>query len=251
MVGNVAAELAWSRAADVQTFVPGFPLHGLDRGLRFSIERTTALQSYASLVWAKVQAAEAALMGSPSKGPINRFGLVEDMQALETAFANQATGQLERWKGRWQEGPWFDSTIRTLVHARGALSAGSARRQSAIRTVKGSTTRHSGQRTKSGFDVQTSPRTAMHMSILLRLLDDTLFEDGASYAERGRSARLLTGAWTSCCGAYWACTGTTSPRSLTFWAIAGRRIQNQSGVACALTCLRINYAPMRALPQPP
>jgi hypothetical protein len=120
MTGNTAEELAWSRAGDVRAFFPDFPLRDLDRGLRFSIARATALQSYASLVWAKVQGAQNTMLGASNKGPANRFGLIEDMQALAGAFANGASRQLERWSGNWHEGPWFEE-IRKLVHAEGAM----------------------------------------------------------------------------------------------------------------------------------
>ncbi len=119
MVGNVAEELAWSRAEDVRAFYPDFPISDLDRGLRFSIARATAFQSYSSLVWAKVQGAQNAMLCAPSRGPANRFGLVEDMQALADVFTRGASRQLERWAGNWQEGAWFER-IRALVHARGA-----------------------------------------------------------------------------------------------------------------------------------
>ena len=119
MTGNAAEELAWSRAGDVRSFFPDFPLGHLDRGLRFSIARATALQSYASLIWAKVQRAQNALLGGKNQGPANRFGLIEDMQALASTFATSASGQLERWSGNWQVGPWFEE-IRRLTHAKGA-----------------------------------------------------------------------------------------------------------------------------------
>jgi hypothetical protein len=119
MVGNGAEELAWSRAGDVRAFYPAFPISDLDRGLRFSIARATAFQSYSSLVWAKVQGAQNAMLGAPSRGPANRFGLIEDMQALADTFTRGASRQLERWAGNWQEGAWFER-IRALVHAKGA-----------------------------------------------------------------------------------------------------------------------------------
>jgi hypothetical protein len=119
MAGNAAEELAWSRAGDVRAFFPEFPLRDLDRGLRFSIARATALQSYASLVSAKVQGVQSTILGASNRGPANRFGLIEDMQALAGTFANGASRQLERWAGNWQEGAWFEA-IRALVHAKGA-----------------------------------------------------------------------------------------------------------------------------------
>jgi hypothetical protein len=108
MVGNVAVELAWSKPGDVGALFPGFPFESLDAGLRFSLERTNAIESYASVVWEKMQLWQARLTGAATR-PSNRFGLVEDMQGLAGAFASNAVDELERWSGRWQEGAWFDA----------------------------------------------------------------------------------------------------------------------------------------------
>jgi hypothetical protein len=118
MVGNLAVELEWSRPSDVGAFFPGFPFHALDAGLRFSIARTNALQSYASLVWAKVQGAQSGLVGE-TRGPANRFGLVSDMRALATSFAGDAHDRLEREKDHWSVGRWFES-IDALARAQGS-----------------------------------------------------------------------------------------------------------------------------------
>jgi hypothetical protein len=120
MVGNMAVELAWSRAGDVGAFFPGFPFVSLDRGLRFSMERANALESYASLVWEKMQLWQSRLTGGASHAS-NRFGLLEDMQALAGGFAADAVDGLERWSGRWQEGPWFDAIDATTRRAGATL----------------------------------------------------------------------------------------------------------------------------------
>ena len=120
MVGNAAVELAWASATDVTNFFPGFPFREIDAGLRFSIERTNAMQSYASLIWAKVQNVQAGLTGGQERiGPANRFGLVQDMNKLADAFATDATQRLERWAGDWRESSWFEH-IDWLVQQHGA-----------------------------------------------------------------------------------------------------------------------------------
>jgi hypothetical protein len=117
MVGNVAIDLDWSRASDVESFFPGFPVDALDPGLRFSIARTNALQTYASLVWARVQIAQSRLAGE-TRGPANRFGLVSDMRALAATFAEDAATRLEREKDHWSASRWFEA-IDALARAEG------------------------------------------------------------------------------------------------------------------------------------
>jgi hypothetical protein len=120
MVGNAALELAWSNAADVATFFPGFPLRDFDPGVRFSIERTNAMQSYASLIWAKVQGVQTWLTsGQDGVGPSNKFGLLDDMNKLAETFARDAGARLERWQGDWRESSWFEYVDQT-VRQRGA-----------------------------------------------------------------------------------------------------------------------------------
>jgi hypothetical protein len=119
MAGNAALDLAWSRAADARDFFPGFTPRDLDRALRFSVERASALQTYGWLVWDQVQARRSDLLGDLDRRPANRFGRFEDMDALAGAFADRAERALERWDEHWQEGPWFEA-IRALVHARRA-----------------------------------------------------------------------------------------------------------------------------------
>jgi hypothetical protein len=119
MVGNVAIELAWSRASDVTAFYPSFPFEHLDAGLRFSIARTNVLQSYASLVWARVQALQSSFLGTGGAAPRNRFGLLSDMHALTKSFTTTAQSQLAENQRAWREGPWFEA-IDTMAHEKRA-----------------------------------------------------------------------------------------------------------------------------------
>jgi hypothetical protein len=82
-VGNEAIALTWSEAGDVFELYPDFPVgsvRAFDQGFRFLAARTTALGSYASLVWQKVHALQNRVTGPAQRS--NSFGALADMEAL-------------------------------------------------------------------------------------------------------------------------------------------------------------------------
>jgi hypothetical protein len=121
--GNRAVELEWSVPADVATYYPQFPFGQLDRGIRFSLARTNAIQTYESLVWFKVKALQERIVSGDRGGKIesrNRFGLDSDMRALLASFGSNAVTSLQAFDGRWRSSPWFNM-LQSLVrqaHAR-------------------------------------------------------------------------------------------------------------------------------------
>jgi hypothetical protein len=103
----------------VKVFYPELPFDQIDRALRFSLARTNALATYASLVWIKVATLQARLVPDGHAEAHNRFGLVSDMQALRGAFAEKATTSLRAFDGKWQMSPWFEM-LRDEVRRSGA-----------------------------------------------------------------------------------------------------------------------------------
>jgi hypothetical protein len=209
MAGNAAEELAWSRAADVTDFFPNFPLRYLDPGLRFSIARTNAIQSYASLVWIKVQGVQSALIGNAPGGPANRFGLIEDMQTLARGFATAATVLLQRWAGRWRNSPWFE-TIRTQTRASGAVLV-------VVHVPVREIYRRNVNQTALWKSYETWLRAdlASHGDVYVDLsgsLDDGLLEDGVHANALG--ARLFSRAVGDAIAAYLATDSKSVPPAL-------------------------------------
>jgi hypothetical protein len=124
LVGNRAAELDWSRASDVGIYYPSFPLGELDRGLRFSLARTNALETFESATWVKVNALQRRLTGTEHAEPHNRFGAVSDMLTLLGGFRDAALRSLAHFDrgdgaGDWATSPWFDM-LRAIVRRSGA-----------------------------------------------------------------------------------------------------------------------------------
>jgi hypothetical protein len=119
LFGNRAAEIAWSRASDVELFYPGFPFTDLDRGVRFSLARTNALVTYESGAWLKVKTLQERLVAGPPTAPRNRFGTIADMNALLDDFRSAALVSLAEYDGRWEHSRWFD-LLRAVVRASGA-----------------------------------------------------------------------------------------------------------------------------------
>jgi hypothetical protein len=100
-IGNEAILLSWSRASDVERLYPGFPwenVRAFDQGLRFHFARSTALGTYLSLAWQKVQAAQDRLTGQVRA--TNAFGAVSDMEAsgrqMQAAAGSLLAGALLR-----------------------------------------------------------------------------------------------------------------------------------------------------------
>jgi len=186
MVGNMAVELAWSRAQDVGAFFPGFPLRSLDPGLRFSIERTNAIETYASLVWEKMQPWQARLAGS-SVGASNRFGLVEDMRRLVDGFAVDALERLERWSDAWSEGPWFDAIDATARATGAALVVVHVPMPAVYRRRVNDTPLWRAYQAWLSADLRKRGDRYIDMSASI---DDSLFEDGVHLDAEG--ARLFS-----------------------------------------------------------
>jgi hypothetical protein len=122
MIGNGSVLLGWSRSSDVSALYPGFPFHELDRGLRFSIERTNALSSYASLAWIGVQAWQGRVAGEKPGGARNEFGLLADMGKLGDGFMVSDRDLQREWDGHFRNDAWFER-IRASAHALGAKLA--------------------------------------------------------------------------------------------------------------------------------
>jgi len=119
LVGNRAAELAWSEPSDVYRYYPGFPFADLDRGVRFSFARSNALSIYASATWIKAQGLQDRLVRSQPAAPRTRFGALSDMQALFGVFRGAALAALSRSNGDYTLNRWFE-LVRRLTHERGA-----------------------------------------------------------------------------------------------------------------------------------
>jgi hypothetical protein len=120
LVGNRAAELAWSDASDVRLYYPGFPFADLDRGVRFSFARSNALSVYASATWIKTQTLQERLTGAGTRQEAhNRFGSLADMHALLSSFREHATKGLARWDGHYRLSRWFE-LVQRLVYETGA-----------------------------------------------------------------------------------------------------------------------------------
>ena len=112
MVGNNAIHLTWSSPSDALLEVPGFPaasIAALDDGFRFLAARTSALGRYQSLVSARIQRLQAALV-SASGGAQNRFGALGDMALLEGRLRARAPARLAEAIGgpsSARYGAWF------------------------------------------------------------------------------------------------------------------------------------------------
>jgi hypothetical protein len=109
LVGNAAVGLSLSRGPDVFVSYPGFPLRRLDPGIRFSLNRLSALGSYKSLLWIVARRLQDSLAGR-TKGPgaVNQFGLVGDMADLANDFRSR-TGLRFRYAQTatgWRLDPW-------------------------------------------------------------------------------------------------------------------------------------------------
>lgn len=106
--GNRAAELAWSRPADVFTYYPDFPFGHLDKGVRFLFNRSNSISVYASPLWFKAQSLQNRLVGISVDEPRNRFGSLADMHALLGAFADESKAALTRDQTHWHLSSWFE-----------------------------------------------------------------------------------------------------------------------------------------------
>lgn len=94
-IGNEAVQLAWSHPSDVRTLYPGFPAANVlafDQGFRFLAARSTALGTYLSIGWQKVQAAQDRFAGRPKL--VNAFGALEDMDAYGAKLERDARRRL-------------------------------------------------------------------------------------------------------------------------------------------------------------
>jgi hypothetical protein len=111
LVGNAAVGLSLSRGHDVFVRYPGFPLRHLDAGIRFSLNRLSALGSYKSLLWMYARRLQDRLAGrTKGAGAANQFGLVGDMADLASDFRNR-TGMRFRYArtaSGWRLDPWVD-----------------------------------------------------------------------------------------------------------------------------------------------
>ncbi|MGD0678777.1 MAG: hypothetical protein ABSC94_25505 [Polyangiaceae bacterium] len=117
-VGNGAAQEVWSVGSDVSLFYPGFPFRDFDRGVRFLLTRTNALQTYDSLVWVKAKELQERFVRHGVVEPRNRFGTISDMRALVESFRASAMRALRRYDARWRTSPWFDM-VRAIARGRG------------------------------------------------------------------------------------------------------------------------------------
>lgn len=100
-IGNEAVQLAWSRPSDVGTLYPGFPTANVlafDQGFRFLAARSTALGTYLSIGWQKVQAAQDRFAGRPKLA--NAFGALEDMDAYGAQLERDARQRLAQAMAR-------------------------------------------------------------------------------------------------------------------------------------------------------
>jgi hypothetical protein len=111
-VGNQAVVLGWSELRDVTLLYPGFPKSHFDSGLRFLLTGSTALGSYASLVWAKVGAAQDRLAGAEI-GPTNQFGQVSAMRDFAEQLRKHAVQRLPRFPAH---SPLHPAFLAMLAH---------------------------------------------------------------------------------------------------------------------------------------
>jgi hypothetical protein len=119
LVGNRALELGWSTTSDWFAYYRGELPERFDDTIRFGFNRLSALSSYASLTWFKAQRLQDRLAGTATSGPANRFGTLEDMQALAAHFSAADRASLERADGHFTTSVWFDR-IRELTAGAGA-----------------------------------------------------------------------------------------------------------------------------------
>jgi hypothetical protein len=122
MVGNNAIHLIWSTPVDVFAEAPGFPLASVDafdRGFRFLVARATSLGRYQSLVSARIQTLQGALVGAGAQ-PRNRFGALGDMSLLEDGLRARAPARLQAAMQNLPDeryGGWFRA-LADLLRAR-------------------------------------------------------------------------------------------------------------------------------------
>ncbi len=119
MVGNRALELTWSNGEERSALYPSWDLSSLDARFRHRTRGATALGSFASFAWLRLQALEDRLVGPGPSSSSNQFGLLSDMRALEKSFQGDALDKLARWDGRFPRSYWLDRA-RELAGARGA-----------------------------------------------------------------------------------------------------------------------------------
>jgi hypothetical protein len=96
-IGNEAVQLAWSRPSDVHILYPGFPTTNVlafDQGFRFSVARSTALGTYLSIAWQKVQVLQDRAAGLQQK--VNTFGALADMDAYGKNLEQAARARLAK-----------------------------------------------------------------------------------------------------------------------------------------------------------
>jgi lysophospholipase L1-like esterase len=119
------------------------------------------------------------------------------MQALAVTFANAAIGELERWAGHWQEGPWFE-TFRALVHRAGAkLVVVHVPMRQAYRRAVNDTALWTSYETWLRADLASQGDFYVDLS---RSLDDALLEDGVHANAEG--ARVFSKALANAIGPY-------------------------------------------------
>ncbi len=122
-VGNEAIALGWSQRSDLERHFPQgwFDNPGaFDRRFRFVTARSSAIGSYLSIGWQKVQALQDALSGHA--GPRNEFGALADMAAYSDDMEAAARTRLRRALTRPEEArlsPWFVD-MEAALKARGA-----------------------------------------------------------------------------------------------------------------------------------
>jgi len=111
-IGNEAISLGWSESGDVDLlFADGWLASpaAFDRRFRFATARRTALGSYLSLGWQKVQAAQDVVTGARAQ-PRNQFGALGEMSAYGARMEEDARARLARALSRPEAqrlDPWF------------------------------------------------------------------------------------------------------------------------------------------------
>jgi hypothetical protein len=104
ILGNSPHELAWSRASDVKLYYPEFPPGDLDRGIRYSLARLTALQTYESATWSILHQFELRYIETKEQ-PVASEGASPESELLvpQRALAKRLFASSD---GHWRPNPW-------------------------------------------------------------------------------------------------------------------------------------------------